>query len=151
MNIIFDLDGTLADCEHRRHLVTKDRKDPQWVEFYKRCVDDTPIFPIIRVFQELLGSQRFHLEIWSGRHQMVRHETEAWLTKHVFNGFLHMMRDEVPLLMRPDQSESDAALKQRWLNETKFPPNLVFDDRARTVAMWRRHGIQCAQVAPGDF
>lgn len=27
----------------------------------------------------------------------------------------------------------------------------VFDDRARVVRMWRKAGITCFQVAPGDF
>ena len=30
-------------------------------------------------------------------------------------------------------------------------PTLVFDDRDRVVAVWRKHGIRCCQVAPGDF
>ena len=28
---------------------------------------------------------------------------------------------------------------------------MVFDDRDRVVNMWRRNGVVCAQVAPGDF
>lgn len=28
---------------------------------------------------------------------------------------------------------------------------MTFDDRDRVVAMWRRNGVVCAQVAPGDF
>lgn len=28
---------------------------------------------------------------------------------------------------------------------------MVFDDRDKVVAMWRRQGLTCLQVAPGDF
>jgi hypothetical protein len=30
-------------------------------------------------------------------------------------------------------------------------PDLIFEDRASVVAMWRSQGVVCAQVAPGDF
>jgi hypothetical protein len=49
---------------------------------------------------------------------------------------------------------SDDILKEEWLNQ-EFPDkqNLlcVYDDRDKVVAMWRRNGIPCFQVAPGDF
>lgn len=31
------------------------------------------------------------------------------------------------------------------------PVQMVFEDRARVVDMWRKRGVLCAQVAPGDF
>ena len=30
-------------------------------------------------------------------------------------------------------------------------PDAVYDDRNKVVAMWREEGIQCFQVALGDF
>jgi hypothetical protein len=36
MFVVFDLDGTLASIEHRRHHL--DRKD--WKAFFAACVDD---------------------------------------------------------------------------------------------------------------
>lgn len=33
MFIVFDLDGTLADCEHRIHHITKEPKD--WRAFFE--------------------------------------------------------------------------------------------------------------------
>jgi hypothetical protein len=50
----------------------------------------------------------------------------------------------------------DDSLKEMWLDE-EFPGEriqeieCVFDDRDKVVAMWRRRGIPCFQVAPGDF
>jgi len=38
-----------------------------------------------------------------------------------------------------------------WLDECDMKPDLVFDDRASVVTMWRENGIACAQVAAGDF
>src|SRR3546814_20900822 len=39
--IIFDIDGTLADVGHRRHLVTQGRKD--WGRFFDEMVNDPPL------------------------------------------------------------------------------------------------------------
>jgi hypothetical protein len=48
----------------------------------------------------------------------------------------------------------DDILKEAWLRE-QFPDKnnilCVYDDRDKVVAMWRRNGISCFQVAPGDF
>jgi hypothetical protein len=37
---IFDLDGTIAHIDHRKHFIEGERKS--WSRFYKACVDDTP-------------------------------------------------------------------------------------------------------------
>jgi hypothetical protein len=59
------------------------------------------------------------------------------------------------LRMRPvGDYRDDAVLKEQWLNEARVlgkAPDIVFDDRQRVVDMWRRNGITCCQVAPGDF
>lgn len=159
MNIIFDLDGTLADCEHRRHLVTKDRKDPQWEEFFLRCKHDTVIQPVREVFWALDhwqddGLKAHDIRIWSGRSELVRNETIGWILDWLTCETKRFQSNEY-LRMRPlGNTEPDDVLKERWLLEHKrfgWTPDLVFDDRKKVVDMWRRYGIMCAQVAPGDF
>jgi len=48
----------------------------------------------------------------------------------------------------------DDVLKKAWLDEL-FPDKgyilCVFDDRDKVVNMWRREGLTCFQVAPGNF
>ena len=74
----------------------------------------------------------------------MRSETEDWL-KAVGLG-------EFPLKMRrKDDHTPDDQLKEQWLMAEPVFPDMVFDDRNKVVNMWRRHGIVCAQVAPGDF
>lgn len=81
--IIFDLDGTLADCEHRRHFVDPEKNPefshrcnprgqenmqelsgwyhletnrkfkPDWKSFYEACDKDTPIQPVIRILRDI--------------------------------------------------------------------------------------------------
>ena len=45
---IFDLDGTLALIDHRRHFLD-DQADPKrWQKFFAACVDDQPNEPVRR-------------------------------------------------------------------------------------------------------
>lgn len=147
---IFDLDGTLALIEHRRHLV-ETMRPPRWKEFYARCVYDTPNPAVCEVFRNMvrIGHQPL---IWSGRGGEVRTQTLAWLDKHLLPGYDF----EKILTMRPvGDSTPDDVLKRKWLEsmDPDVRANLagVFDDRNKVVNMWRQQGLTCFQVAPGDF
>lgn len=138
--VVFDLDGTLALTEHREHLV----KAKDWRAFYAACDGDAPCAPLIAT-ANALNSAGHRVEIWSGRSAEVRVKTEAWLKPHGILGAL-------PLKMRPEgDHRPDTALKGEWLAGAVRKPDLVFEDRASMVEMWRSHGIVCAQVAPGNF
>jgi len=50
-DIIFDMDGTLADVDHRRHFV--ERKPKDWDSFYAGMIGDTPIQPVVMMAQLL--------------------------------------------------------------------------------------------------
>ena len=146
MFVIFDLDGTLSLAEHRRHYLEKKPKD--WDAFYAACDMDAPNVPIIRMLNSFV--EQHHVEIWSGRREAERDKTIAWFAAHdcMFEGVMR-------LRMRPDKDHRpDDILKAEWLDTVladDFPPDLVFDDRDRMVAMWRARGIVCCQVAPGNF
>ncbi len=59
------------------------------------------------------------------------------------------------LLMRADNDyRSDEIIKEElYFNSInpRFDVVGVLDDRDRVVQMWRRIGLACLQVAPGDF
>ena len=140
---IFDLDGTLALIEHRRHFVEGSIKD--WDSFFAACVDDKPNYPIIKIFKNLKFSGS-NMLIVSGRNESVRRQTEWWLDKYsIVYG---------QLIMRPNKDHRpDHELKKMWL-DTILPKKhiiAVFDDRKRVVDMWRENGIVCVQVADGNF
>jgi phosphoglycolate phosphatase-like HAD superfamily hydrolase len=73
--IIFDLDGTLADCEHRLHHIQKDPKD--WTSFFAACGDDKPIDHMLKIMWSL--GKEYEIFIVSGV-LMSREETIEWLT-----------------------------------------------------------------------
>jgi hypothetical protein len=45
--------------------------------------------------------------------------------------------------------EAEAPLPEHPIDRERLVG--AFDDRQRVVDMWRRNGITCFQVAPGDF
>ena len=143
--VIFDLDGTLALIQHRRHFVEGDKKD--WDSFHKACVDDLPNKPIIEIW-DLLANHGHEMWIFSGRNDLVDSETEDWLYD---NGlFPHCLR-----MRDADDRRPDTEIKLEWLNdmspEQRSDILCVFDDRQRLVNMWREQGLTCLQVAPGNF
>lgn len=142
---IFDLDGTLASIDHRRHLVESTPK--RWREFYAACSADTPNQPVVRT---ALGLYLAGAEVWvwSGRSDEVRLETEEWLRAH--------LPQHTALRMREARDhQPDVKLKRSWLEEMDPVDRgrlvAVFDDRSSVVTMWREQGVTCFQVAPGDF
>lgn len=143
MLIIFDLDGTLSDGKHREHYVTRPVGEKDWRAYFAACDDDRPIFPIVTALRAFVTAGH-DVEIWTGRSDEVADKTAAWLEKHGLKG--------IPMRSRAHGDHTpDDELKASWLIECSRKPNLIFEDRARVVAMWRSHGIVCCQVAPGEF
>jgi phosphoglycolate phosphatase-like HAD superfamily hydrolase len=149
---IFDLDGTLAHIEHRKHML-EDKLDPnRWRRFYAACDKDSPCAAVINTMNSLRIAG---CEVWifSGRSSEVREKTVAWLCEHT--AFTpHEL--EIALTMRDEGDYTvDDELKLSWLNEMLIDDRnrlvAVFDDRNRVVQMWRDAGVTCFQVAPGEF
>lgn len=139
--VVFDLDGTIANIDHRRHFVEKLPKD--WDKFFDMCSEDVPVTHVIRMMH-MFASAGYRIEIWSGRSDVVRGQTVKWLQQ---NGVPYNA-----LLMRTDGDYTpDVTLKSTWLSLQMEYPEYVFDDRDIVVDMWRRRGIPCYQVAKGSF
>jgi len=150
--VIFDLDGTLADITKRREMSTKESGKIDWDVFFtpENIWFDTPNEVVIQMAQML--SQKNRIVIFSGRSKGTKSETKRWLDKF-----------DVPydvIKMRPTSKDwmymPDDELKQYWL-DSLFPDEkknnilCVFDDRDKVVKMWRDNGLQCFQVANGNF
>jgi phosphoglycolate phosphatase-like HAD superfamily hydrolase len=147
--IVFDLDGTLALIEHRRHHVAGRAKN--WRAFFAACGRDEPHKAVVLAFHAHRGAGH-EVHIWSGRSDEVRRETEDWLMR-----YLDLDRGFVTTrlrMRRENDYTADDKLKKSWLDELRATGrdlDLVYDDRQKVVDMWRREGVPCFQVAPGDF
>lgn len=167
--IIFDLDGTLADCEHRRHFVDPEKNEnvltniyyskgnlhrqyfykdstneftPDWKSFYEACDKDEVIIPVALQFYALVERYGIkHLHIWSGRCESVRDKTIRWITKYLSDD----LDFSTQLKMRPiSDNTPDDQLKEKWLDEELAKGNnieFVFDDRPKVIRMWHRRGM----------
>lgn len=164
--ILCDLDGTLADVNHRLHYIqnpdgTKKAK-PDWDSFHAACVDDAPHEDVIDILTSLVrgpedgcrncGELR---EVWrtvyflSGRNDVVRTETVEWLQKHVPE-YLGFADYDTHLVMRKaGDRRPDTEVKLEMVRRLGLTPDdvlCVLDDRQCVVDMWRENGFRCLQV-----
>ena len=142
---IFDLDGTLANAEHRVHLIQNHPK--QWDEFYNQSKFDAPIVETIYTLQALYRAGN-NIWIWTGRSSQVRDITEEWLMKNSISYDQLLMRQETD--HRPDFKVKQECLSKIPKEDFKRLIG-VFEDRNQVVNMWRQFGIQCFQVNEGNF
>lgn len=150
--IIFDIDGTLADNSHRQHFIQQEPKD--WQGFFDAMSEDKPIEETCFLCSSLAALLsmgvfgQYTIVFCSGRPDSHRQQTIEWINKHIFFGenriFMRKAGDH-----RPDEKVKEELLGQ--MREDGLEPFMVFDDRKRVVEMWRRNGLRCLQVAPGDF
>ena len=142
--VIFDMDGTLADCDHRLHFVQgAGKKD--WEKFFAGSADDLPNEPIVRLAQQLAVTNS--LLIASGRPEKLRKVTESWLKKY-----------ELPYkriyLRKNDDRRSDGLVKADMLELMRvhgYEPWLAVDDRQTAVDAWRGLGLTCLQCNESSY
>lgn len=139
MFYVFDLDGTLANIDHRLHHL--EHRD--WRAFFAACADDEPIQATLGVLASLWRAHH-QVEIWSGRSDEVREQTATWLVKHGVNS-------HVELVMRAAGDHRPDDVVKREFMDQRGRPDVIFEDRSRVVEMWRAAGIACFQVAAGEF
>ena len=142
--VIFDIDGTLADCDHRRHHVQGSKKD--WAAFYAGMEADQGRPNVIGLLRHL-STIRCAILV-TGRPETYRNVTKIWLNQHGCDGW-------GALFMRKDGDfRADTEIKKEIYHthiEPTFDIDLVVDDRTSVVQMWRNLGLECWQVANGDF
>ncbi len=145
---IIDIDGTVADHtdirgHHEYHLVSLDKPRPN----------------IIRLVRMVLEGNLFPIFV-SGRPSTCADDTKQWLHEHVFAAlgpWRWIENSHYDLIMRDpeiDGYKKDYIVKERLYREHIEPHyNVIFvlDDRTQVVNMWRSLGLDCLQVAPGDF
>jgi hypothetical protein len=143
--VLFDIDGTLANIEHRRRFLKQ--SPPNWKAFNAEMGEDTPNASVVSLYKALWNASCYELILVTGRSENSRALTEQWLAWN-----------EIPfsrLLMRTEHDfRADHVIKEELLDmllgEGK---QIVFtvDDRQQVVDMWRRRGITCLQCDVGDF
>lgn len=139
--VIFDLDGTLADNNHR---------SPYDLD---KCGEDTPKEMVI-MYLKMLRQKGFKILTVSGRESgtkedptVYRRITQKWLLDHTSGSDEHFQREQ-------GDSRKDDIVKEEifWANiASRYNVVQAVDDRTQVVEMWRRLGVECWQVDHGDF
>ena len=142
--IIVDIDGTLANVDHRRHFVEGEEKD--WSSFFAAMKDD-PLNNWCKTIMDLYGQYGYYIILVTGRPKKYKKDTLIWLAKYgIWNDALYM---------RPDENhDNDDEIKRRIYEERIEPfydVDFVIDDRDKVVKMWREMGLVCLQCDYGAF
>lgn len=136
---IFDIDGTVALNNSGRSPYDE-----------SRVMEDDLCYPVWRAIR-LAQNHGTKVIFLSGRSEDCREITQKWLDKHFYTpGY-----SREPLFMRPSgDKRQDSIVKSELFDKyVRYNYNVlaVYDDRQQVVDMWRRRGIPCFQVAPGEF
>jgi hypothetical protein len=144
--IVFDIDGTLANCDHRLHYLERVPQD--WEGFCNpiEVVKDVVIADVARIYRAMTPI-KWEFVLCTGREETSREATHAWL-----------WRNNLPfdrLLMRAEGDfRHDTQVKPELLSRAGCRPDnviAIFEDRSCVVDKWRELGYTCFQVAKGDY
>jgi len=145
--IICDLDGTLANIDHRREFLIGEKKD--WKSFKRPeniYRDEVNVWCLdILKGMESLG---YFVIFVSGRFEESREITQQWLKDKCGRDG----RD--PLYMRPDGDyRPDLEIKRQIFKEFLARERIAFvlDDREQCVDMWREEGLICLAVQGKEY
>lgn len=142
--ILVDIDGTMALMDGRGpfewHRVGEDKPNEKVVKLVSWLDDYSDL-------QYELAGEGAEIIFLSGRDETCRRETTIWLREQGFGAH--------KLLMRPaGDNRKDSIVKLELFNQhirNDYDVQFVLDDRDQVVEMWRKLGLTCLQVAPGDF
>lgn len=146
LTLLWDLDGTLANCDEFVHHLRTDPKN--WDKWNEHILHHTPYWDMVHLFEmyHACGHVNF---IITARMENVRRDTEAWLNivgiqdKHE-GLFMRGMTD-----YRPDYEVKLDVLNT--LRSQGIEPDIAFEDRGSVVQMYRENGLRCFQVSDGNY
>lgn len=133
------------------------KKVKYWRAFFEACPNDAPLVKNIQVVKAL--SSVYPVVFMSGRPEDYEKQTREWLRKYNLGGMYYMpdypedARTE--LFMRPSKDTREDYIVKEELYRKHIEPFyeviVVIDDRKQVVSMWRKLGLNCWQVADGNF
>lgn len=166
MQIVCDIDGTLADASHRLHLLparaAEDLDRPteeDWAAFMdpELVAKDGHIAEVWRTVRGLLNEVgcMHPLLIFTGRRESLRDVTRAWLfSKAALFGLSREIHNARLMMRAPGDKRASWQVKRDHLavvREHGHRPTIAFEDRAKDAAMYREAGLVCFQVAEGRY
>lgn len=143
MDIIVDIDGTLADLTHRLHFLEKRDYDG----FYGALSKDKVKLNIVETVVNLGMLKSNRIILCSGRPDTYRQETSDWLLVEAG------LTCEALYMRAAGDYRKDHIVKAELYDKMLadgYEPSLVIDDRPSVIAMWREKGLDVLQVVGWD-
>jgi len=143
---LIDLDGTLANNDHRQHFLEREPRD--WKGFFDAMGDDKPIPYMIEMCNHLFeGSRRgngslLRIIILTGRPENYRTSTEIWLLQN-------RVRYHTLIMRHINDYRGDAVVKEEMLHQLRaddYEIILAIEDRPPVIEMWRRNDVPVLEV-----
>ena len=131
--VIIDLEGVLANNAWRSHL------PPDWETYYKASIDDKT-YPVTALLVRLLCLS-MQIAIVTTTSERYRGIVNEWLNRNLIPGH--------KLIMRPEDDWSSEVIFKQSVVERIFAGHnieLVLDDNAEVVEMYRKLGLNCHLV-----
>lgn len=149
--VVFDLDDTLSDTEHRSDLLEREPKD--WRGYFAQAYADAPIkamtelFALECDFANMLPGRCVH--VWTGRGMEVMDATLDWLDLNV------QTNSTYTLVMRATGDHRDHVELKRSLHarltESGGHVLRAYDDSERMVRYWRENAVCCLQPKRSEY
>lgn len=135
---IFDIDGTLANNDHRLHYILNKPKD--YDKFYAESINDDVYKDVARIL-DMCNRSFSKILIVTGRPEEYRGMCEEWFKKHFIYYKTMYMRQT------GDYRKDYIVKKEIYETQIKDKYNIlgVFEDRNDCVQMWRELGLTCFQ------
>ena len=140
--IIVDIDGTLANVDHRRGYLGK---EGGWKKFNESMRLDVPNKWCVEIVNHM--RKKYKIVLVTGRSRDQWSITIDWLRE---NGIAY----HDIFFRRCGDYRQDVEVKAEILNDLiipNFDVLFVIDDRISVVNMWRRAGLVCLQCDVGNF
>lgn len=141
--VICDIDGTIANIDHRLHYV-QDVEKKDWKSFFKAMGDDKLRVDTWKLLNEF-DAQGYQIIFVSARPEDYRQETEWWLDANIdlpYAGVIMRASGD----KRPDTEVREQIYDQLF---AKYPIHKVIDDRPSVIRMWQSKGLDVIDVGKG--
>lgn len=137
-SVIVDLDGTLADCNHRLHFIESKKKD--WQSFFNNCNKDLVVEPVRELINML--KEKYMIIILTARPESNRELTTKWLEDNNIDYDALFMRNKNDYRKSP-------IVKSDLIEEMKchdYIPLYAIEDRDDCIDMFNSLGIFTLKV-----
>lgn len=143
--IVCDLDGTLANINHRLCFVKEKKKD--WKSFFDNLIHDK-----VNIWCKAIlnGLNESYLIIYAtGRPEECLNDTKKWLESNCLSYPGYKLFSRLSKDYRRDDIVKEIILEFEIL--TRYNILFVIDDRPSVCRMWRKHGVVVLQCQDKEF